>query len=259
MTNVGNVNLNNMNNMQQQPNLFNPGFNNMGMGMNFAMNNQPNMMMNNSMLFNMNNQMNQMNMPNMFVNNNMNMNMGMMNFMNQMNQMNQVNGMNGFNMMNNGMNMPFQNFPNNMNFQNNMNFPNNFQNNFQNNANANNNFNINNNNDQEIKSILPRDRDIGFNENLSLDQNMKNIKFDASTGIRVLVKVSIDSTIEQALKEFVKKINLPESVIGKDLIFLFNGSQLDCNSKQLVGTLPDMAAITVFDQNNVIGAKKYNK
>ena len=247
MTNVGNINLNNMNNMQQQPNLFNPGFNNMGMGMNFAMNNQPNMMMNNSMLFNMNNQMNQMNMPNMFVNNNMNMNMGMMNFMNQMNQMNQVNGMNGFNMMNNGMNMPFQNFPNN------------FQNNFQNNANANNNFNINNNNEQEIKSILPRDRDIGFNENLSLDQNMKNIKFDASTGIRVLVKVSIDSTIEQALKEFVKKINLPESVIGKDLIFLFNGSQLDCNSKQLVGTLPDMAAITVFDQNNVIGAKKYNK
>ncbi len=47
MINEGNMNIdmNNMNSIQPQPNLFNPGFNNMGIGMNFGMNNQPNMMM----------------------------------------------------------------------------------------------------------------------------------------------------------------------------------------------------------------------
>ena len=56
-------------------------------------------------------------------------------------------------------------------------------------------------------------------------------------------------------QEVQKKLGLSENVIGKDLIFLFNGSQLDYKSQDLVKTLPDMAAITVFDQNNVIGAK----
>ena len=86
------------------------------------------------------------------------------------------------------------------------------------------------------------------------DENMKNIKFDASTGIKVIVTVSKYATIEQAIKEFVKKLGLGENVIDNDLIFLLNGGKMDAHSQDPVTTLPDLASITVFDQNNVIGA-----
>ena len=113
----------------------------------------------------------------------------------------------------------------------------------------------NNNNQQEMKSVLPRNIEIGTNEIHIENEFKRNLKFDTSTGVRVIISVSKEITIAQALKEFVKKLGLSENVIGKDLIFLFNGSQLDYKSQDLVKTLPDMAAITVFDQNNVIGAK----
>jgi len=209
-----------------------------GMGMN---NSAGNINMNNQMnQFNANIQMNgidmnnQMNMGSFIMNNNINF----MNFMNQMNQMNQ---MNDLNMMKMGMNMPFQNNQNNMNFM-----PNNFQNTINISGN-------NNDSSHEMKSILPRELQ-NERENFLPNENMKNIKFDASTGIKVIVRVSRDATIEQAIKEFIKKLGLPESVIGKDLIFLLNGGKLDVNSQESVRTLPDLASITVFDQNNVIGA-----
>ena len=104
-----------------------------------------------------------------------------------------------------------------------------------------------------MKSVLPREIK---NERMNFfpDENMKNIKFDASTGIKVIVNVSKYATIEQAIKEFVKKLGLGENVIDNDLIFLLNGSKMDAHSQDPVTTLPEFASITVFDQNNVIGA-----
>ena len=161
--------------------------------------------------------------------------------------------MNNMNMQNNFQNNANNNANNNININNNNNT--NFNNNQNNNVQNNNNNQNNNDNQQEMKSVLPRNIEIGTNEIHIENEYRRNLKFDTSTGVRVIISVSKEITVAQALKEFVKKLGLSEDVIGKDLIFLFNGSQLDYKSQDLVKTLPDMAAITVFDQNNVIGAK----
>lgn len=246
-------NLNNNNFQLNQMNNNNFGFGKSNSFDNINMKNQMNQFnVNNNQIngFDMNNQMN---MGNFIMNNNMNF-MNLMNQMNQMiqmNQMNQMNGMNGLNMVNMGMNVQVPNNQNYMDFMKN-NFPNN-QNNFTNNQNNFTNNQNNGNNANEMKSVLPREIK---NERMNFfpDENMKNIKFDASTGIKVIVNVSKYATIEQAIKEFVKKLGLGENVIDNDLIFLLNGSKMDAHSQDPVITLPDFASITVFDQNNVIGA-----
>ena len=124
-----------------------------------------------------------------------------------------------------------------------------------NNVNINNNQGGNvNNNRQESKSVLPRNISIRQEDNALPNPNLRNIRFDASTGIKVLVKLDKETTIEQAIKQFVKKLGLHENVIKDDLIFLFNGKKLDVHSQERIKKFQDFAAITVFDQNNVIGA-----
>lgn len=243
-------NLNNNNFQLNQMNNNNFGFGKSNSFDNINMKNQMNQFnVNNNQIngFDMNNQMN---MGNFIMNNNMNF-MNLMNQMNQMIQMNQMNGMNGLNMVNMGMNVQVPNNQNYMDFMKN-NFPNN-QNNFTNNQNNFTNNQNNGNNANEMKSVLPREIK---NERMNFfpNENMKSIKFDASTGIKVIVTVSKYATIEQAIKEFVKKLGLGENVIDNDLIFLLNGSKMDAHSQDPVITLPDFASITVFDQNNVIGA-----
>ena len=177
------------------------------------------------MSMNMNNPMNMsMNMNNFINMNNMNNQMTMMNFMNQVNS----NISNNFNNINNMNNVGVGGIQN---------------------INAN-----NNNNSQESKSVLPRNISIRQENNNIPNENMRNIRFDASTGIKIMVKLSKEATLEEAIKQFVRKLGLPERVIEDDLIFLFNGSKLDVHSKKPVKTFQDFAAITVFDQNNVIGA-----
>ena len=177
-----------------------------------------------------------------------NLNYNNFNFVNQ-NQNNNINGIN------NEMNIPSPNLQNNM-----INFQQNQHNQF---------LNLNQLNvpilnpnpvpppvkrQGGMKAILPRN--IVSIDAPHRDQNteMRNLKFDASTGIRIVIKVPIYTTVEKALEEFVKRIGLNKDVIGKDLIFLFNGSQMDIHSQELVENYQDFCSITVFDKNNVIGA-----
>ena len=53
---------------------------------------------------------------------------------------------------------------------------------------------------------------------------------------------------------FIKKIGLNEELIGNGILFLMNGKRMDINSENLVSTFPNTPKITVFDQDNVIGA-----
>ena len=122
------------------------------------------------------------------------------------------------------------------------------------NMNINQSGNVNNNNTQESKSVLPRNISIRQDNNMLPNENIRNIRFDASTGIKVLIRLNRNATLEEAIKEFVRKLGLPERVIENDLIFLFNGSKIDVHSNESISKFQDFAAITVFDQNNVIGA-----
>ena len=179
-----------------------------------------------------------------------NLNYNNLNFVNQ-NQNNNINAIN------NQMNIPYPNVQNNL-----INFQQNQQNQFLNLNQLNGPIlNPNPNPAQPpvkrqggMKAILPRN--IVSIDAPHKDQNteIRNLKFDASTGIRIVIKVPIYTTVEKALEEFVKRIGLNKDVIGKDLIFLFNGSQMDIHSQELVENYQDLCSITVFDKNNVIGA-----
>ena len=61
-------------------------------------------------------------------------------------------------------------------------------------------------------------------------------------------------TIKELIKKYMNKIGLSENYIAKDIIFLFNGGKMDINSEETIKKYQDFFAITVFDQNNVIGA-----
>ena len=249
--NMGMNNMNNNFNPNQNMNFMgmnNPmGMNMMNnpMGMNMMNNNQMGMnMMNNPIGMNMNNNPMGMNMMNNPIGMNiMNNPMGGMGPM----LMNQNNNMAMWNFMNNGMNGMAMSAGNIIS-----------QHAYANSSNSNSTTSTANNNpvshSQELKSVLPRNFQESENLGFSHNSNIKNIKFDASTGINVLIKADKNITVENLLKEFVHKLGLSENVIGTDLIFLFNGGKLDAHSQETISKFPDISTITVFDQNNVIGA-----
>ena len=152
------------------------------------------------------------------------------------------------------------NFNNNMNIENGNN-PNSLSmdnKNFYNlNNNNNNNINSNNNNGPPSKEVLPRPNNfnpIPDNSNFAASSNMKNILFEASTGLKVMIKADINTTIKELLKMYIERIGLNESFIDKDIVFLFTGEKMDSKSEEKITKIPNMGVITVFDQNNVIGA-----
>ena len=78
-----------------------------------------------------------------------------------------------------------------------------------------------------------------------------NVTMTASTGHKVVIKASGETTIENLLKMYILS---PDS-IGKDVMFLFNGAQLDPKSQEKLGSkFRVTAAITVYDLKGIIGA-----
>ena len=122
------------------------------------------------------------------------------------------------------------------------------------NVNTNNN---GNNNKQQPKELIPRNDQILKDNTLASANNNQpiiNVTFDTSTGLRVLITAPRNTTIKNLIIQFIKRINISESHIGKDIIFLFNGEKMNPHSEKTLQDFPFFAVITVFDQNNVIGA-----
>jgi len=167
--------------------------------------------------FNMNNNMNNMNM-NM---NNINMN-NINNFMNNMN----MNNMNNMDMNNMNMNNKMNNFMNFLNL-----------NHMINNLNLNNNIN-------------------NMNQNNNMNDIMPNIlvKFETSSGRLEKIKVSNNTSIKKLIKIYCKKVGITEKYCGTDIIFLYNGSILDFNSKNKLKSLSNnnQISITIIDKNGLL-------
>jgi hypothetical protein len=112
------------------------------------------------------------------------------------------------------------------------------------------------NDDGEIKELIPRYTQ-NFNSNDALDpnQNIINITFKVSTGHQANMAVNGNIKIKQLIKMYVNKLNLSESVIGKDIMFIYNGQQLNPKSEDDVNsTFSNGGLISVYDVNNIIGA-----
>jgi hypothetical protein len=123
--------------------------------------------------------------------------------------------------------------------------------------NVNNNINNNNNNaNQKDQSLLSRDNRLIGDPNLPTGQGYINVFFEASTGNTVVLNLKDDIGLRDALKQYMNKIQLSESYIGTQIVFLFNGRKLDHESNEPIKTfkIGNSSKITVFDQGNVIGA-----
>ena len=115
-----------------------------------------------------------------------------------------------------------------------------------------------NQNEEQKNGVLPRGNYVNGDINVTQGEDMINVTFDASTGVKTIVCVKRTTPFKEILKEYVKKIGLPENIIGSEagIQFLFNGKRLDPNSEDtpLSLKLKNMTTVSVFDVGNVIGA-----
>ena len=106
----------------------------------------------------------------------------------------------------------------------------------------------------EIKELLPRNNNTDV-YNMGNGQNIINVTLNASTGNKTVINASANTTIEELLIMYTKKIGLSPEVIGKQIMFLYNGAQLEPNSKSTIGSMfRNQAVITVYDLGGIIGA-----
>ena len=106
----------------------------------------------------------------------------------------------------------------------------------------------------EIKELLPRNNKTDV-YSMGNGQNIINVTLNASTGNKTVINASADTTIEELLIMYTKKIGLSPEVIGKQIMFLYNGAQLEGNSKAKIGSIfRNQAVITVYDLGGIIGA-----
>ena len=71
-----------------------------------------------------------------------------------------------------------------------------------------------------------------------------------------MISISINKTIKDLFKIFAQKIGIGESLLGKEIYFIFNAKTLDVNDNRLISEvfLKDLCVVTVLDRKNVIGA-----
>ena len=109
---------------------------------------------------------------------------------------------------------------------------------------------------KKLKELLPREDKMEYERSIKgNNEKLMNIAINATSGYKVMITASVDTTIEELLKIYVHKIKLPERVINNEIVFLFDGQKLDHTSQQEIGTaFKDAAIIIVVDIGEIIGA-----
>ena len=91
---------------------------------------------------------------------------------------------------------------------------------------------------------------------MSSSTDIINVTLTATSGLKVVIPAQKSMSLSQLFKIYVKKVGVPEAVIGTKIVFLFNAEKLDHNSQQPITNFFKAfnANITVLDQANIIGA-----
>ena len=133
---------------------------------------------------------------------------------------------------------------------------NNVNNNNMNNNNINNNMNNNSNNKEPEPSIRRTNESLAFIDDRSMGDVLRSINFHVSSGLKVMISISVNRTVEELFNFFARKIGVSESLLGTEIYFVFNALTLEVNDKRLVSQVffKDLCTITVLDRKNVIGA-----
>ncbi len=92
--------------------------------------------------------------------------------------------------------------------------------------------------------------------NLGQNNNIINIYFTATTGLKVAVQVHKDIQINELFKTYMRKIGLEDHLFDEDIIFVRNAESIDKNDTRRIShpayRLANNSGITVIDQNNKI-------
>ena len=81
------------------------------------------------------------------------------------------------------------------------------------------------------------------------------IEFKLTTGDKIFLYESAETTIGDLIKIFLKRLGLSEEAIERDIFFLYNACPLNHKSKKALGSMfRNTVCITVYDlTNQVIG------
>lgn len=102
--------------------------------------------------------------------------------------------------------------------------------------------------------VLPRDK-ITDSMEVGSGGSIINVTLNASTGHKVVIKAGSDTTIDELLKSYMRRMGLSQESIGKDIMFMYNGAKLLPDNKAKICTIfRNAATITVYDIKGIIGA-----
>ena len=113
-------------------------------------------------------------------------------------------------------------------------------------------------NDDEIYAFEQNDKN--QKEKLSKMPSHKydniTITFNANTGHKTQITVGNDTKISEIMKLYSKKPLIGRAKLGKDIVFLYNGSQVDIHDNRTIAQFSGGKdiVISVYDINNIIGA-----
>ena len=103
--------------------------------------------------------------------------------------------------------------------------------------------------------LLPRGNKIQYTQKPEYNENEVIITFDATTGLKVIIPISKEKTLNELLTKYMEKANLPLNMIGDKIIFLYNGGKIEPSNEKIRTLIKGKwVKITVFDNDNVIGA-----
>ena len=67
--------------------------------------------------------------------------------------------------------------------------------------------------------------------------------------------ISPDCTIKELVLKYAQRVGIPQDVLGKKVIFLFNGGKMEVNSlEKLNKCFKNGAVVTIIGQGEIIGA-----
>ena len=105
--------------------------------------------------------------------------------------------------------------------------------------------------------IIPRSfayKKADFYEGINKKEKI-NIVIQASSGMTITLPSPPYITIAQLFKNYIKKINLPDSVLGKDITFIYEANVLyPFDNRKLFEKFKDNSLILVIDTQNIISA-----
>ena len=92
------------------------------------------------------------------------------------------------------------------------------------------------------------------NSNISILGTKINLQFKPTIGSYIAIQIGLNNTCRDAEVKYCQSLDIPSSLIGKSLKFIYNSKELNPDKKIGESNLNSLSLITVLDTNGIIGA-----